>query len=124
MKHMQRLKKIINFSLKNNYITNDPFTGSWYNNDLEVGPKYLEEAPSAKKPNGWGGPSGSPWFGSGKLPKSLGIPYTESRGKYSPPCNLSGGDVGAFTSTTSGEVLAGPGCKLTSPQPRFGMPRP
>jgi site-specific recombinase XerD len=26
MKHMQRLKKIINFSLKNNYITNDPFT--------------------------------------------------------------------------------------------------
>ena len=27
MKHMQRLKKIINFSLKNNYITNDPFTG-------------------------------------------------------------------------------------------------
>ena len=27
MKHMQRLKKVINFSLKNNYVTNNPFTG-------------------------------------------------------------------------------------------------
>lgn len=101
--------------------TQDPFKGSWFNNDLEVGPKYLEAAPSMKKPKGWGGPSGSPWFGNGKLPKSLGIPYTESRGKYSPPCNLSEGDVGVFTSTTSGETLAGPGCRLTPPQPRFGL---
>jgi hypothetical protein len=101
--------------------TSDPFTGAWYNNDLEVGPKYLEESPSAANPNGWGGPSGTPWFGNGKLPKSLGIPLTESQGKYEPPCNISGGDVGVFTSSTSGELLAGPGCKLTSPQPRFGL---
>lgn len=99
----------------------DPFRGSWYNSDLEMGPIYLEAAPSDSKPDGWGGPSGTPWNGNGRLPKSLGIPYTESRGKYSPPCNLNQGDVGAFTSAATGENLAGPGCRLTPPTPRFGI---
>lgn len=101
--------------------TQDPFTGSWFNSDLEVGPKYLEAAPSKLKPSGWGGPKGAPWFGSGLLPKSLGIPYTDSKGEYSPPCNINEGDVGVFTSELSGQDLAGPGCKLTPPQPRFGQ---
>ena len=101
--------------------TQDPFDGSWFNSDLKVGPKYLEAAPSKAKPNGWGGPKGSPWFGNGMLPKSLGVPYTESKGDYSPPCNLNEGDVGVFTSEGSGQNLAGPGCKLTPPMPRFGM---
>lgn len=91
----------------------DPFTGSWFNSDLEVGPKYLESAPSAKSPSGWGG--------IGKLPKSLGLPYTQSRGKHTPPCNLSEGDTAVFTSSVSGENLAGTGCILTPPQPRFGL---
>lgn len=89
------------------------FEGAWFNSDLELGPKYLEAAPSDNKPRGWGG--------KGKLPKSLGIPYTESRGKYTPPCNLEEGDIGVFTTKTTGEDLAGPGCKLTPPQPRFGL---
>lgn len=101
--------------------TQDPFTGSWYNNDLEMGPKYLEASPSQRKPQGWGGPSGKPWFGNGRLPKSLGVPYTETKGKYSPPCNLSEGDVGVFTSAKTGENLAGPGCRLTPPMPRYGI---
>jgi hypothetical protein len=99
----------------------DPYDGSWFNSDLEVGPKYIEAAPSPNNPKGWGGPLGSPFFGFGKLPRSLGIPYTESRGKYSPPCNLEEGDIGVFTSAVTGESLAGPGCRLTAPQPRYGM---
>lgn len=99
----------------------EPYTGSWDYSDLELGPKYLEAAPSASHPNGWGGPVGAPWFGHGILPKSLSIPYTVSQGQYSPPCNLNEGDVGVFTSTISGETLAGPGCMLTPPQPRFGL---
>lgn len=99
----------------------DEYTGAWFNSDLELGPRYLEAAPSDKNPRGWGGPSGNPWNGHGKLPKSLGVPYTESKGKYTPPCNLEEGNIGVFTTAATGEDLAGPGCKLTPPQPRFGM---
>jgi len=99
----------------------DPFTGSYDFNDLRLGPKYLEAAPSAKKPGGWGGPEGPPFYGHGKLPRSLGIAYTESQGQYSPPCNLSEGNIGAFTTQLTGENLAGPGCRLTPPQPQFGL---
>jgi hypothetical protein len=101
--------------------TENNFNGSWFNSDLEVGPKYLESAPSFKRPAGWGGPAGTPWEGSGKLPKSLGVPYTDSKGKYSPPCNMNYGDVGSFTSAASGENLAGPGCILTPPENRVGI---
>lgn len=99
----------------------DPFKGSWFNSDLRLGPRYLEAAPSPNKPRGWGGPKGAPWYGKGKLPKSLGIPYTESKGKYNPPCNLEQGEIGVFSTAVTGEDLAGPGCKLTPPQTRFGM---
>lgn len=99
----------------------EPYKGSWFNSDLQLGPTYLEAAPSQKNPKGWGGPMGSPWFGHGKLPKSLGVPYTESKGKYTPPCNLEEGDIGVFTTQATGESLAGPGCRLTPPQPRFGL---
>lgn len=99
----------------------DPFQGSYFNSDLEVIPKYLEQAPSKKNPRGWGGPIGKPWEGHGLLPKSLGVPYTLSRGEYSPPCNLNEGDIGAFTTSTTGEDLAGPGCMLTAPRPDRGI---
>jgi hypothetical protein len=99
----------------------DPFRGSYDFNDLRLGPRYLEAAPSARKPQGWGGPEGPPYFGHGKLPRSLGIAYTESRGEYSPPCNISEGDIGAFSVSTTGETLAGPGCQLTPPQPQYGI---
>ena len=99
----------------------DPYQGAWYNSDLELGPKYLEASPSPNKPKGWSGPKGAPWFGNGLLPKSLGVAYTESKGKYSPPCNLEEGDIGVFSSSATGESLAGPGCRLTPPQPRFGI---
>lgn len=89
----------------------DPFTGSWFNSDLKVGPKYLESAPS--NTGGWGG--------VGKLPKSLGVPYTKSKGKFTPPCNLPEGDIAVFSSANSGEDLAGSGCVLTPPQPRVGL---
>lgn len=101
--------------------TQDPFKGSFFNSDLRMGPRYIEASPSRQRPTGWGGPKGSPWFGNGLLPKSLGIPYTESRGKYSPPCNLSEGDVAAFTTQATGENLAGPGCMLTAPRPEYGL---
>lgn len=100
----------------------DPFRGSFFSNDLKLGPIYLEASPSEKNPNGWGGSKGNPFFGNGLLPRSLGIPYTESKGRYSPPCNRSEGDVGAFTSQATGENLAGPGCQLTSPMPQYGQP--
>jgi len=99
----------------------DPFEGSYDFNDLQLGPKYLEAAPSSKRPGGWGGPEGPPFFGHGKLPRSLGIVYTESHGRYSPPCNLSEGNIGAFTTQLTGENLAGPGCHLTPPLPQFGL---
>lgn len=99
----------------------DPFSGSYYNSDLKLGPKYLEAAPSDRRPNGWGGPMGSPYFGHGKLPRDLGITYTESRGNNVPPCNLKAGDISVFTSQATGETLAGPGCRLTPPNPRFGL---
>lgn len=99
----------------------DPFQGPFDFPDLQLGPLYLEAAPSARKPSGWGGPSGKPWDGHGKLPKSLGIAYTESHGRYSPPCNISEGDSGAFISAQTGEQLAGPGCTLVGPQPQYGM---
>ena len=89
------------------------FRGSYFNSDLKVGPIYLEAAPTKNNPDGWGG--------EGKLPPSLGIPYTESRGKLEPPCNLNEGNMGAFNAQTTGELLAGPGCRLTPPQQRFGM---
>lgn len=98
-----------------------PFEGSYFNSDLKVGARYLEAAPSARKPSGWGGPQGAPFYGHGKLPRSLGVAYTESKGEYTPPCNLREGDTGVFTTSSTGEHLAGPGCKLTPPQPRFGM---
>lgn len=99
----------------------DPFKGSYFSNDLQLGPIYLEASPSAKNPRGWGGPKGKPFFGNGLLPHSLGIPYTESRGEYSPPCNINEGDIGVFTSPVTGEMLAGPGCRLTPPMPQYGM---
>lgn len=79
------------------------YDGSWNNNGLQMGPKYLEAAPTAEYPSGWGG--------EGKLPESLGVPYTLSMGDMTPPCNVSGGGPGG---------LAGPGCVLTAPDPRFG----
>lgn len=99
----------------------DPFKGSFFSNDLALGPIYLEAAPSARRPAGWGGPKGAPFFGNGKLPRSLGVPYTESKGDYVPPCNVGAGDIGAFTTQATGADLAGPGCTLTPPQPRFGI---
>lgn len=99
----------------------DPFEGSFLNSDLQLGPIYLEASPSKLKPDGWGGPKGSPYFGNGLLPRSLGIPYTESRGEYSPPCNINEGNIGAFSSAATGEQLAGPGCRLTAPMPQFGI---
>lgn len=95
----------------------DPFSGSYYNSDLKVGAKYLETAPSIKRPTGWGGPIGEPYNGHGKLPRILGIPYTETKGEYSPPCNIRTGDQGL----TPEEDLAGPGCKLTPPKPQYGI---
>jgi hypothetical protein len=76
------------------------FKGSWEFPDLELGPIYLEAAPSKSKPDGWGG--------EGKLPKSLSETYTKYKGNYSPPCNL---NEDVFTD----ELLAGPGCILTAP---------
>lgn len=99
----------------------DSFEGAWFNSDLMVGPKYLESAPSNQKPNGWGGPQGTPWWGKGKLPKSLGVAYTQSMGKYSPPCNINEGDIGVFTSGVSGTSLAGPGCILVPPKDNYGI---
>lgn len=96
------------------------FSGSFLSPDLGLGPVYLEAAGSKKNPEGWGGPR--KWGGSGLLPLALGVPYTDSRGKFSPPCNLSEGDVGAFTQSATGEDLAGPGCRLTPPMPQFGQP--
>jgi|688.fasta_scaffold01457_40 hypothetical protein len=97
------------------------FTGAWDFPDLKLGPKYLEASPSQKNPDGWGGPKVSPWDGNGLLPVSLGEPYTRSKGKYSPPCNLPEGDFGSFTGTGSGEDLAGPGCILTPPRPQSNI---
>lgn len=99
----------------------DPFQGSYYNSDLRLGAKYLEAAPSDRKPNGWGGPMGKPYYGHGKLPRDLGITYTESKGNHVPPCNIKAGDSSVFSSQLTGENLAGPGCKLTPPNPRFGV---
>lgn len=99
----------------------DPFRGSFFNSDLQLGPIYLEASPSDKNPTGWGGPVGAPYFGNGLLPRSMGIPYTESRGQYSPPCNINEGDIGAFTTAATGEDLAGPGCRLTAPMPQYGL---
>jgi hypothetical protein len=98
-----------------------PFKGSWDNTELELGPLYLEAAPSDDKPGGWGGPKESPWHGNGILPLGLAIPYTESRGEHSPPCNITSGDVGIFTTEDTKETLAGPGCRLTPPRPRYGV---
>lgn len=97
----------------------DEYKGSFISPDLQLGPIYLEAAPSDKKKTGWGGPI--PWGGSGKLPLSLGIPYTQSKGNYSPPCNINEGDIGVFTTKTTGENLAGPGCRKTAPQPQYGI---
>jgi hypothetical protein len=97
----------------------DEYKGSFLSPDLELGPIYLEAAPSLKYPKGWGG--GKKQGGAGLLPPSLGIPYTLSRGRYSPPCNINEGDVGAFSSQVTGESLAGPGCKKTPPMPQYGI---
>lgn len=99
----------------------DPFSGSYYNSDLKLGPKYLEASPNDKHPNGWSGPKGYPYFGNGKLPRELGITYTESKGDHIPPCNLKPGNSSMFSTALTGEHLAGPGCKLTPPHPQFGI---
>jgi hypothetical protein len=97
------------------------FSGAWDFPDLDLGPRYLEASPSQKNPSGWGGPSVSPWDGNGILPLSLGEPYTKTKGKYSPPCNLPTGDFGSFTGSSSGEDLAGTGCILTPPRPQYNV---
>jgi len=99
----------------------DPFKGAYYNSDLKLGPRYLEASPSTSRPNGWGGPNKAPYFGNGKMPLDLSIPYTESKGKHIPPCNLKAGDSSVFSKQQTGEHLAGPGCKLTPPRPQFGV---
>jgi len=96
------------------------FEGSFLSPDLQLGPIYLEAAPSSRHPQGWGGIRSL--GGSGLLPPSLGLPYTETKGKLSPPCNKSEGDLGAFTTDATGEDLAGPGCRLTPPMPQYGEP--
>lgn len=95
------------------------FTGSYISNELELGPIYLEKAPSVTKPFGWGGHVTQ--GGSGKLPLSLSLPYTESKGSISPPCNINEGDIKAYVSKATGEMLAGPGCRLTPPRPEYGQ---
>jgi hypothetical protein len=99
----------------------DPYEGAFYNSDLKLGPKYLEASPSDTKPDGWGGSQGPPFMGNGKLPRDLGIAYTESKGKHVPPCNLKAGDSSVFAQRLTGESLAGPGCKLTPPHPQYGL---
>ena len=97
----------------------EKFKGSYIAPDLELGPIYLEAAPSSDNPFGWGGHHTR--GGSGKLPLSLSLPYTESRGKLSPPCNINQGDIRAYVTAATGEMLAGPGCTLTRPQPQYGQ---
>lgn len=91
-----------------------PYEGSYLNSDLQLGPIYLEAAPSKNHLDGWAG--------KGNLPSILAKPYTESKGRYSPPCNLNQGDIPAYSGGKTGEQLAGPGCRKTPPMPQYGQP--